>query len=151
MPPRNRRNRHFQFDALERRETPSSLGGGTMQALATKAISFKGSANGAFSSEDAATFHGSATHLGAYTGTLTAVGANTGDIVLVTSTGALDLTSTGKYGKVSRAGIEHGTFHFTITGGTDAYAGATGSGTITATVNHNTGALSSTISGKVKP
>ncbi len=138
---RSRPRRQFQLESLERRDTPSAGASGTMQALATKAFSFSGSATGSYSSVDAATFHGSASHLGAYTGTLNATGSNCGAIVLSTSNGEIDLNSVGKYGKASRAGIIHGTFHFTVTGGTGEYAGATGSGTIKATVDHNTGAL----------
>jgi hypothetical protein len=102
------------------------------------------------------TVNGHATILGNFTGTLNStVQADnihtSGSGVLVGASGSqLDINYTGTYKAGSSVTTDKGKLSFTVTGGTGQFATATGSGTVTSTLDLGSGSLTFKINGKVK-
>jgi hypothetical protein len=160
----HRRRRRYEFDALERRETPSALMGGALVRTPTShPTAFQGSGRAVTFSQIPlpdgglvanGTVSGRAGGLGAFTGPIaTTLGVNrlsaSSVVVLNAQNGDhLNISFQGSF-RTPRSSIEQGSFPFTITGGTGHLAGATGSGTLIEALNTNTGAASFNFSGRI--
>ena len=107
-----------------------------------------------------ASVSGNATHLGSFTGSITRIQdrqgnfSNTAVFVSANGTDSVFLAVSGQY-ETERGGGGGGqcvlvsTGTFTVTGGTGAFADATGSGTITTVTNLCTGTATGTYSGTI--
>ena len=157
------RRRPIRFEALERRETPAPLGGGAIAPAVARALRGTGHevevSHFPLSSGEVDTTgvlrvraHG----LGALTGRIeTAFASNLSDFeslaALVARNGdQLDLAIRGTFPSPRRL-VQSGAAIFAITGGTGAFAGATGGGAIRATLNVVNGAMTFRFNGTIDP
>ncbi len=104
----------------------------------------------------AANLSGSAVNYGSFTGTgsgfIGVKGTGSGTAELMAANGAVvDIRFSGKV-KLPRAGAgtTTGNFNFTVVHGTNQFAGATGGGKITGSVNLSSGMMTYTFNGKVR-
>ncbi|MDR3634757.1 MAG: hypothetical protein P4L84_13215 [Isosphaeraceae bacterium] len=146
---RSQRRRQFQFESLERRETPSAGVSGAVQSLArsahAKTAEIHMSGNGTVSGSTVTLTSGQSSQLGPITGTVTGTNA-----VVTGSKGSLTLTSvTGTFGK-EHNGKEsfHGTFTI-VSGSVGGTAVTGGQGTFSGSLNVTANTLHITFKGKV--
>lgn len=141
------RNRRMQFEALERRDTPSAglAGGVDAAARHPRPITFSGSGTAVYVSNTSASITGTGTPIGNFSGTLTATSVSHATVVLSSAGGQLDFSTTGKL-PTGKSTHFHGTFK--IDSGTGTFSAVTGGhGNISGTLHGDS--LSFTINGKI--
>ncbi|HEV3166800.1 MAG TPA: hypothetical protein VGZ22_22425, partial [Isosphaeraceae bacterium] len=161
----HRRKRAIGFEVLERRETPSTIGGGAhlIHVQRVGSSGFQGTARevvttvGPLPSGEllsVGSINGRASQIGSFTGTVNTIIArdtvhSTSLAFLTTSSGdQLDLVFTGAF-KASKSTVLRGNFSFTIFGGTGSFANATGGGRLTETLDFRSATASFSFTGKL--
>jgi hypothetical protein len=175
MATRHIQKKQLQFDALERRETPTgglahaSLGELAVNIQAQRAPralvgALKGTVSGQYTGStpvpdggivEQANITGKATAVGKLTGTLTTTFAAdqlhfNSNVILQTATGDHVVTTLSGAYRPAKTGVERGKGTLTILGGSGAFSTATGSGTFSSTLDTSNGAVSLTFQGKIR-
>jgi hypothetical protein len=159
-----KRSRAFRavFDSLERRETPSTH---ALAAATTKVVNIHGTGTAQVTSsipvvngqQIASSVSGQAKVLGKYTGQfnsffgLSLTNGSGSGVITAADGDKINLTLTSSFGPEIKSQIHiPGRIHLTVTGGTGAFAKATGHGTLTGNFNTFPDTLTFTIHGQVR-
>jgi hypothetical protein len=168
MATHDRHKRRIEFEALERRETPSAMMGGAHaihEAARPHIVALRGSGtgnvisltplgNGAFR---IVTNVNSNTTLGPLSGQITGtilssgrVGSGSGQFTAQDGA-VVNFSLSGSFKKPKNgSSVVSGSFPLMITGGTKEFAGATGNGRVSGTLNEAAGTFTFTINARVR-
>ena len=143
-----RKHREFSFEALERRETPSTgLGGLHHLAAHARAIPLNGSGTVDYTSLTNGTVTLHTRSLGTLTGTVVVTGSNTLTADLSGGTTVLDLALQGTF---TTGKVPHFRGTFTVLSGSQVNGAAVGgSGNVNGTVSTSTHTLNFGINGRL--